>query len=289
MSRVTDAILGQKAFGRGSNQPMVDPTFGGQMGYAPNLPEWNSNQAYVRKNVVAVLLEAPRFFQLMPDSQKWVEVLKSFWELHARTIDGLKGGLTVDTESHPVGGAGEEQDEVTNVKRERSEVETTVVEKYGNPFQTFFYNWITYGIMDPDTKFALANTLEGARPEDMLADQFTCSVLFFEPDPQHKRVVRSWVGVNMMPKSTGEIIGKRDVTAAGEISTLSIPWTGIYQFNLGTSLFAQSILDKMNMTNANPYLRPSVIQGISPDVEAAVKGYRSEVEALGRSAVPGLR
>lgn len=289
MSRVTDAILGQKAFGRGSNQPMLDATFGGQMGYAPVLTEWVSNSAYVRKNVICVLLEAPRFFQYMPDPQKWIDTLKSLVELHARSIEGLNAGLTLEWDSHPVGGAGELQDEVIDSKRTRTEPVFTFVEKYGMPIQTFLYNWITYGIMDPDTKFALANTLEGARPDDMLPDQYTASMLFMEPDPSHKRVVKSWVVTNMAPKGTGEIVGKRDLTTAGEISNLTVDFTGIAQFNLGTNVFAQTILDKINMTNANPYLRPSLIEKIAPDVEASVKGYRTDVEQLGKTAVSGLR
>lgn len=289
MSRVTDAILGQKAFGRGSNQPMLDAAFGGQMGYAPVLTEWVSNSAYVRKNVICVLLEAPRFFQYMPDPQKWIDTLKSLVELHARSIEGLNAGLTLEWDSHPVGGAGELQDEVIDSKRTRTEPVFTFVEKYGMPIQTFLYNWITYGIMDPDTKFALANTLEGARPDDMLPDQYTASMLFMEPDPSHKRVVKSWVVTNMAPKGTGEIVGKRDLTTAGEISNLTVDFTGIAQFNLGTNVFAQTILDKINMTNANPYLRPSLIEKIAPDVEASVKGYRTDVEQLGKTAVSGLR
>lgn len=289
MSRITDAFLGQRAFGRGSNQPMLDVTHGGQLGYAPNLTEWVSNQAYVRRQVIPVLLEAPKFFQYMPEPQKWIDTLKAIMELHVRSIEGLQAGVTLEFDSHPVGGAGELQDEVTDSKRARSEVTMTFVDKYGMPIQNFLYQWITYGIMDPDTKFALINTLTGNRPDDMLADQFTMSMLFMEPDPNHRRVVKSWVGVNMMPKTTGEILGKRNLTEPNELSNLSIEFTGVYQFNLGTNQFAQKILDSINMNNANPYLRPSVIQDISADVAASAEGYKKNVEDLGRSAVAGLR
>ena len=289
MSRITSAILDQKAYGRGSNQPMLDPTYGGQMGYSPNLAEWVSNQAYVRRNLIPVVLEAPKIFRLMPDPQKWVDTLKSIMELHCRSIEGLNAGLTLELDEHPVGGAGEMQQEVTDSKRARSEPVFQFVEKYGKPIQTFLYNWIVYGIMDPDVKYALANTLQGERPADMLADQYSMSMLFLEPDPQHRRVVQSWVVTNMFPKSTGEIIGKRDLTAASEVTTLSVEFTGIAQYNLGTNLFAQRILDEINMTNANPYLRASFIQEIAPDVLASAEGYRKGVETLGSNAVPGLR
>lgn len=285
MSRITDAILGQKAFGRDATQPMLDLTYGGQFGYAPRLTEWVSNQAYVRKNLFAILLEAPRFFQLMPDPQKWVSVLKSLIELHPKTIEGLNAGIKLETDAHNVGGAGEMQDEVTDSKRDRSEPVFTYVEKYGKPIQNFLQQWIQYGIMDPDTKYPLIGTLTGQKPDDMLADWYSCSVLFIEPDPTHRKVVQSWVGTNMFPKETGDITGKRDLTSASEVVNLSIPFTGIFQTGLGTNVFAQKILDAITLDNANPYLRPSVIDKITSDVEAATVGYQSTVTDLGKSAI----
>jgi hypothetical protein len=289
MSRITDAILANKAFGTESTQPMLDFTYGGQQGWAPNLTEWVSNQAYVRRNLICVLLEAPRFFSLLPDPQKWVSSLKSLMELHCKSIEGFNAGLTVEVDEHPVGGAGEMQQEVTDVKRARTEPSFTFVEKYGMPIQTFLHNWITYGLMDPDTKFAMSGTLSGQRPDDLLADWYSMSCLFLEPDPQHRKVVKSWVTTNMFPKGTGEIIGKRDLTAASEVLNLTVEFTGISQFSLGTNKFAQQILETINLNNANPYLRPSFIQDISADVNAAADGYKKVVEDLGSSAVPGIR
>lgn len=286
MARITNALLDKRAYGRVANQPMIDPTFGGQLGYAPNIAEWNSNQAYVKRQLIVVLLEAPKFFSYMPEPQKWIDTLKAMLEVHARTVEGLNAGITLDFDEHPVGGGGEMQQEVIDSKRARSEPTMTIVDKYGMPFQTFLYQYITYGIMDPDTKFALMNTLSGNKPDDMLADMFTFSALFMEPDPSHRRVVKSWVGVNVMFKGTGEITGKRDLTSALEISTLSLELTGIYQFNLGTNQFAQTILDNINMTNANPYLRPSPVTAVSADVLASNNGYKGNVETLGSQAVP---
>lgn len=285
MSRITNAILDQRAFGQGATQPMVDISFGGQHGWAPNLTEWVSNQAYVRRNLVCILLEAPRFFQLMPEPQKWVDSLKSLFELHCRTIEGFNGALTVEIDEHPVGGAGEMQQEFTDVKRARSEPSFGFVEKYGMPIQTFLHHWITYGLMDPDTKFAMAGTLSGQKPDDMLADWYSASALFFEPDPTHKKVVKSWVTTNMFPKGTGEIIGKRDLTSASELSNLTVEFTGLSQFNLGTNVFAQRILDSINIDNANPYLRESFIQDIHADVSNSEQGYIGGINSLTSKAV----
>jgi hypothetical protein len=296
MARITDAII-DGAYAP-ENVKMLDLKNGGQHGYGPDLSngQWISNQAYVRRNLICLLLEAPRFFQLMPKSDKWVEALKSLVEEHARTIEGLNAGLTVEVEEHPVGGGGEMQEEYTDVKRARSQPVFTFIEKYGLPIQTMLQKWITYGMMDPETKYALIGTLDGANsdeqgledgvPTDMLADWYTMSCLFIEPDPTHRRVLKAWVTTNMFPKSTGEIIGKRDLTAPGEINTLSVEFTGISQYNLGTIQFAQSILDKITFAKANPFLRPSFIQEIDANVSNVDDtGYREGIQDLAKNAV----
>jgi len=287
MAQTTETILDQQAFARGVQNPMVDPTLGGQFGWSNNIGEFVSNAAYVRRNLVCVLLEAPRFFQLMPEPQKWVDTLKTLIELQAKTVDGFQSTLSVEFDEHAVGGAGEFQQEVTDVKRGRTEPVFTYTEKYGRPIQTFIQNWIQYGMMDPDTKYALMGTLNGVKADNMLPDWYTCTVLAFEPDPSHTKIVKSYVTTNMMPKGTGEIIGKRDLTSATETLELSIEFTGITQSTLGTNLFAQKILDSINIANANPYLRPSFIQDIDSEVAAGTKGYKASVEDLGTSAVAG--
>jgi len=286
MARITDAILGQ-AYAVNENQPMLDLSFGGQQGYSPNLIEWVSNQAYVRRNLVCILLEAPRLFTLFPNPEKWTQSLKSLMELHVRTIEGFNAGLTVETDEHPVGGAGEMQQEITDVKRARTEPVFGFVEKYGRPIQTMLDYWIRYGLMDPDTKYALASTL-GQRPEDMLADWYSMTCLFIEPDPLHSKVTQAWVTTNMFPKSNGEIIGKRDLTSASEVLNLSIEFTGISQYGIGVNKFAQTILDKINLTNADPFMRPSFIQKQASDVAAAGIGYEQMSELVGSEAVSNM-
>jgi hypothetical protein len=311
MTRLTGKLLGDQAYGNwNSGRVKLDPQYGGQHGWSPNLNEWVSNQAYVRRNLICVLIEAPIFFHRMKNPSKWVKILKSLIELHAISVEGLNAGLEVTTDTHPVGGGGELQDEVTNVKRARTEPTFNFIEKYGMPIQTFLYHWITYGLMDPETKYPLITTLNytytndtkthflgdksnitdddtsllNYAPSDLLADEYTATVLFMEPDPTHKTVLKSWLTTNMFPKTTGEIVGKRDLTADGEIARLSVGFTGISQFNLGTSLFAQGILNAINITNANPFLRDSFITNPTIDdfvtASATSPGYKQGIEEL---------
>jgi hypothetical protein len=287
MSRLTDALL-SGAYSRDLDKPMLDLQYGGQQGWAPDLTSYISNQAYVSRPLVCVLLEVPKLFTVMPNKEKWVASLKSLFELHARTIDGFNAGLKVDFDEHPVGGAGEQHQEFTNVTRERSTPKFTFIEKYGRPIQTLLEYWIRYGMMDENTKFALASTLNDGTVTDLLADWHTATCLFFVPDPLHKKVDKAWLTTNMSPMGTGDIIGKRDLTTAQEILTLDIEFTGISQYGLGVNSFAQGILDAINIHNADPFMRPAFVSGVSADVAAANKGYKQRAEEVGTTAVTNM-
>ncbi len=161
-------------------------------------------------------------FSVMPDSHKWVFSFKALFELHARTIDGFNAGLKVDIEEDPVGGAGEQQQEIVNVTREKIQPKFTFIEKYGRPIQTFFEYWIRYGLIDPETKYLLLGTLNKAKVKDLLADWYSITCLFFIHDPMHKKVNKAWIITNMFPLSNGYITAKRELTTAQEMLTLAI-------------------------------------------------------------------
>lgn len=285
MARVTDAILGQKGYGRGHSSPMVDLAFGAQQGFSPDLREWVSNAAYVRRNVFCLLLEAPRFFQLMPDPQKWTEALRMLFEMHPRTIEGLNAGLTVDTDETPVGGGGEVQEEYVNVTRARTQPVFTFNDKYGAPMNTFLRTWIEYGLMNPHSKVANIGTLTGQRPDDMLPDWYSATAIFIEPDPTHRKVIRSWLCTNMWPKSDGDVTGSRDLTAAMNLSNISVEFTAIAQYGIGVDQFAQQLMDQLVLDNANPHLRPAFVDRVSSDVEAVQRGYKYHVQDLSQTAL----
>ena len=288
MSRLANAILNQNggvAYSSGHKAPMLDLQFGGQMGFAPDLSEWVSNQAYVRRNLICLLVEAPKGFKYLPNSEQWIATLRSLVELHPLSIEGLNAGLEVEIASNPFGGAGQIQEDFTNVTEVQSKPVFRWAEKYGMPIAHFFRGWITNLMMDPNTKFANVSTIAGQKPADMLADQYAATMIFIEPDPTHTKVVKSWLVTNMFPTGTGDISGRRDLTQANETPTYDISFTGIAQFGLGVDNFAQKLLDGISLTGANPNLRPAFVDNITQDILATKKSYEKNVEAMGASAV----
>lgn len=287
MSRVSSALLGANAYGKGVNTAVLDLQYGGQMGFAPDLSEWVSNQQYTRRNLIALLVEAPKGFQYLSNPTYWVATLRALVELHPIRITGLAQGLEVETAETPVGGGGEMHEDFTDVKRARSQITFTWNEKYGMPVTRFLAGWIRYLMMDPDTKVALINTISGnsTTVTDMLADMYSATMLFIEPDPTHTKVVKSWLVTNMWPKGTGEITGQRDVTAAQEKLDVDVQFAGIAQTGLGVDAFAQTIMSGISITGANPYTRAAFVTALDSNVTAATKSYSSNVTATINSNV----
>lgn len=283
MPRFQDTLLTGRAFSRGTQHPVLNATYGGQMGYAPAWAEWVSNAAYVQRNIIPILLEAPAFFQMLNDSNIWVSTLRAMVELHPLTIDGFNMGLEVDTGETPVGGAGEVQEEFVNVTRQRSNPVFTYNDKYGRPFQRFLEYWITYGMMDPASKVANIGTLQNY-PSDMLPDRYAMTCIFIEPDPTHRKVLKTWLCTNMFPKGTGDITGRRDIRSSLQIPELSISFTALTQVGAGVDLLGQKIMDYLNITNANPNLRSAFIQDIANDVKAVEQGYKARIDELAQDA-----
>lgn len=286
MARLTDSIISNnRGWARGNNSPMVDLKYGGQMGFAPQYSEWVNNAAGVRKNIICLLLDYPRGFDLLPDKMEWIKTLRQLVEVHPLSITGLNATLTVATTGNPVGGSGQQQLDPTNVTMEPTNIAMRWNDKYGFPITKFWSSFVRLLIMDPETKVAGISTLGENKPGDMLPDMRSFSCAFIEPDVQHNKVVRSWVVSNLFPQGSGEIIGTRDLTADGEVPSVDITFGGIAQFGFGVDVFCQQLLDGIDITGANPLNRPSHIEAMDADVNAASRGYEFSAEELGRTAL----
>lgn len=286
MARITDAVLNKEEVYAGS-APALNLRYGGQNGNfarigmvgpdGKNYDEWISNQSYVQRNIIPIVIRAPKFFNYMPNPQKWIDAYKALIELHPMSITGLTSGLTVSVDEHAIGGAGEMQEEVTDVKRARSNVSMTYKEKAGKAITKFLDYLIRYGMMDPDTKKPLvANFIKNI--DDIggmyTADFYSGTVLFIEPDVTQKVVVDAWLTTNMFPKANGERTGKRDIHSAGDSPELTIEWGGITMNNEVVTTMAEGILQNLTVINKLPDtdMQTSASE-IDADVAATQPGY----------------
>lgn len=286
MSRLSNAILsGNSSIASGHKAPMLDPIYGGQQGFVPDYTQWVSNQSYLRRNIFCILLEAPKAFQKLNDGGKHVGILKSLVELHPLSIDGLSATVSVETAETAVGGSGQMMEHFTNVTEARSNPVFKWDEKYGRPVQSFLRNWVTMLMMDPHSKVAGIG-MTNNRPEDMLADMYSATMAFIEPDPTHTKVVQSWICANMFPKdSIGDVVGRRDLTQGGELTSYDITFSALTQYGVGVDAFCQNLLDSINITGANPYYRNAFVNSIGSDVSAQSVGYKSQAENAAAQSV----
>lgn len=285
MNRIADTIM-QKGQGYAANSvaPMMNLANGGHLGWAPEYTEIINSAAYIRKNAVLLVVSAPSGFDYLENPDYWRASMRALFELHPKVVEGLAKGLEVEYVETPVGAAGEMQEHASDVKRARTQLSITWDEKDGMPISNFLEGWITELIMDPNTK--VANVMTRAnRPADLLPDVQGATFLVYEPNVQHTAPLKAWLGTNIMPKNNGENIARRDTLAAAELTTYTIPFTGVWQVGTGVLALAQKVMAAINLTGANPNNRPAFVDGIDANILTGKKSYENNVETLGSTAV----
>lgn len=291
MQRNDKTFIGNMAYGamnRGGS-PMLNLAEGGFFGWSPDLANTLSEQGYVRKPLEVVVLETPRFCNLMPNPDQWHSSFRNLFERKATRVSGFNSGLTVETDDHAAGGAGELMQEPVNVTRARTEPAFSFVDPYGRPIQKLHDIWIRYGIMDPDAKYAMLSTLGNRTPTDLLADWYSMTLLVYEPDPVRQGVEKAWLTTNFYPLDNGPEEGIRDLTEASSLSRLELRYSGLSTVGNGIKAFAQEIMNFTSVANADPYNKASFIQEIAPDVLAAANaGFRADAERTGAQNVSPL-
>lgn len=283
---VQDRFLSGKGPGLGMKNPVLDPSISGQMGFAPDLRYWVNNANLKQQNLIPILIEAPRAFQYLNNPDKRIAILRAMVEIHPRSIEGLDASLNVAVDGTPVGGDGQQQQEFVNVTREVSQPTFVWDDKYGRPFGLTLEDWVTQTMADPATKVANVATLAGNRPTDMLPDQYSMTMLFIEPDPTMRSVIKAFLCANMFPQGKiADYTGRRDITQAMNLVQYSQQFTALTQIGAGVNMIAQTVLEGININNANPNMRAAFIQEISKDVLAAQAGWAKQTAEFGQNAI----
>lgn len=264
-ARILDSIFQEGQVNAGAT-PTLDLAKGGMNGAAPSYGyrdpasgkhygEWISATPYVRENVIPVVLTYPKFLDFVPDKEKWISALKTAMEVEAQSIDGLKSTLNIDFDEYATGGAGDQFSVPVNVKMEQSTPSFTFKERMGRPFTKLFNFWIEYGIMDSYTKRAKVlrymrdangNESDGSHFGGLYTPEFySMTMLFIEPTPQFTNVEKAWLCFNMIPKNSGAVEGKRDLTANKETLEVSVEFTAITLANDAVLNLARSIMPRL--------------------------------------------
>lgn len=286
MSRPSDNILSkEQGFHNSSNATMVNPIRAGQMGYATALKYIHSSTPYVPRPLIFIVVKTPTVFDSFPDPEVWHATGKALWETLPKMIDGAKATVSHDYVDTPAGGAGELMHAPSKSKRERSDPSMTLVELAGKPINAFLDGYIRYGIQDPEAGIPLVSTITEDGPTDLLSDTTGFTVMAIEPDPTGRLVQMAYLWTNLMPQSAGEVSNSRDITTGGQIREYNIQWTCFQQVGAGVNDYAQTLLDELRLSGADPSRREAMFTEIDANVQRGEGGYREGIAELADSQV----
>lgn len=287
MARIREAIVGSdRGWAQNRFAPMTDLRYGGQNGFGPEYAQWINNQAQVDRNIICLLVEAPVGFNYLPNPEYWIGTLRHLVEVSCLSIEGLSGNIEVVVEdTSNVGGSNEMHEDFTNVTLSRSQPKFVWHDRYGMPVYRFFRGWIYNLLMDPHSKVANIATLANV-PGDMLADMYSATMAFIEPDPTHHFVVKSWLSTNMYPKGISNYQGRKDKTQAAFVPRYDIEFTAITQQGDGVDQYCTMLLRNIDIQNANPSFREAFtvgmtdideVSGLNVNVRAQNHGHETQV------------
>jgi len=246
--------------------PTIDIRYGGQWGALPRIGgvdsdkpihEWMHEQSYLRRDVIPIMIQGPRGFNLLPNGTEWLEAIKALFEVHAKTIEGLNSSLTVEHAEHVLGMSGANMREIGNVTRETTSITIGgIQERYGNPFEILLDTWIRYIMMDPDLKVPLITRVAAADslPKAWTSEWYSCTVMFIEPDPLYRMPVHAWLVSNLYPSGNPDIIGGKDKTTGRAIKEISVDMGGfaIPHTNKRVKALASKIISNLKLWEKDP-------------------------------------
>lgn len=269
--RFNNPYAPRSGYGANASENMMNLAQAGTFVTAPDLANLAANTPYVSRNLIAILLEAPRFFRYASNQNQLIASLKALIEKHCRTIDGLNRTVTAEFADAPVGGSGEVISAVSNVTRATSRPSLGAWELQGRTIQHFLEWWILYGLGDPNTKVPLIVSDGLVRPEHYNQTFAGCTVLFIEPDPTMQDVVSAYLCTNMQPTTTGDWSNRKDVAQIGQNLDLTIEFTALTDSSTGVKLYAREVLQSMDLSGLNP----NDIQMWEEKISADVLGQRN--------------
>lgn len=262
--------------------PTNDITFGGQNGYLINPQQLIlGNTPYVRQQIRAVLITAPGAMAFMENPQYQYTALKSLIELRSQKIDGLKSDITNDFDGFNYGNAGEKLEAVTKSSRAVSTPSHEWAVTYGMAEIRWWAEYSRLLILDPDLQapgiiYSPAFINAGL---PYLANMYTFTTLYYEPDPTFTYPTNAWLCTNMQPREVSGIIGKAEKGGGSSIEPLNIEFTSATLIGEGVYNLAKAYMDGINLQNLRPLALQPYVNGIDPNVSAAVIGLASEVDA----------
>jgi hypothetical protein len=260
--------------------PYLELGKGAQQGMMPINHMWDSSAGYTKQKLRTVLVQPPLAMRYMDNPEMQVARLRNLIEALPTVVEGWNAGIELEFKESIVGNAGEMHHTVTKSTRTISTPTFTWPEKFNAAIANYWEYYIRYLIMDPDIScpaiIGNAQYLADNSPA-MTPEMQSFSVLAFEPDQTHTRIVRAWFTTNMMPKRTGEIIGKREMQGSLEAEDVNIEFTGTTREGRGVNEFAVRYLKSLAMKDVRPYDMRAAYTEIDSDLTDSQESFKRQI------------
>lgn len=275
ISNVSPLLFNQARLAALESDTVANIAVGGQLGLGAHLINIDAATPLILPPIVPVVVHMPTMFANIPN---YAATLKALAERHAKTIDGIDFGYTLETEATPAGHDGQTLKMPTNARRGEVNPSMTFSELSGNLVWKFFMNWM-HMIKSPDTQAATLSGLStnaNALPPQTLS-VFSMDVLFIQYDTtlRPENVLEGFMITGMFPIDIGSGGFKREI-GQSTMPERTIQFTGIVQHNDATRQKAKDIaallaLHSVNYRKAEP---------VAAAIEAALaqQGVQREVQ-----------
>lgn len=282
------AATNGKSWLRGTYAPTVDFSKGGQFGFMTDIGNYINTTPFVSRDLIPFLMQYPKAYALYPTNIRddLVRTLKALMEVNAKRIEGLRQTMSLSFVDAEVGGSSQIHQQLSNVKRERSEPSYTWDEVEGCGINRFWeWHIETFG-MSADSKYPnIITEIDPSKYTTLLADMTHFVMCYVEPDRTGRFCVDAYLCANMFPMSAGDRESRRELTADKQGREINISFTALTQVGYGVIMLGQYLLNRINYSGANTNHQPPAIDKIDADILAQPHGYADQIHRLGKQAI----
>ena len=275
VSNVSPLLFNAGRLGTLPTDTVANIAVGGQLGLGSHLVNIDAATPLIMPPIVPIVMHMPTMFA---NIQYYAEVLKALVERHAKTIDGIDFGYTLETEATPSGHDGQTLKIPTNARRGEVSPSMVFSELNGMLVWNFFKNWM-HMIKSPDTQAATLGglTTNSSTIPPQTLSVFSMDVMFIQYDTtlRPENILDGYMIAGMYPTDIGQGGFKREI-GQSTMPERTIAFTGIVQHNDATKQKAIDIAQLLALHSVNYRKAEPVVASI--ESQLAQQGVQLEVQ-----------
>lgn len=241
---------------------------GGQHGFSDDFYNYLNSEPHIQQQGFAVVLSTPAALSRLPSGDRLHALVKAMIENRSESFEGLT--LNVENQFEEVVWTGKKMSVPSGASRSIGEVTHNIVDIRGEVFTKVIKIWGDWLMMDPDLQFPKIITLDD--PGDILLDDRSASIVYFEPTENFRDVSHAALMVGAMPKNQVPIEIKRNKEEEGQMRRIGLELTGLVEFDtLAAKTIARKMMSLMPLFNPSGIMPPQGFMQRTAAVESATE------------------